>query len=205
MNEIGSIQEFSTGNFELIGNEIISEKQKKSFLVKLNIYTLLFMFVFLGVSIVAYLLIHDIHIVGFSLMGPILFLLGFLIFIVVHELLHGLAFMVFNKNKMKQLKFGIVFKSGLAYCISTIPVKVGPSRLSLMMPVYVICLPLYVIAMITGDIWLIVMAVFFLSGSTGDFYYMWKLRNTSKDLYMYEEMPTESGYEIGYLLYKKID
>ena len=205
MREIGSIQEYSTGTFELIENEIIPEKEKKSFLIKLNVYTLLFMVLFLGVSIGAYLLIHDVYIFGFGIMGPILFLLGFIIFIVLHELFHGLAFIIFNKNKWEDLKFGIVLKSGLAYCISTVPVRVGPARLSLMMPVYAICLPLYIIAMISGDIWLIVMAVFFLSGSTGDFYYMWRLRNTSKNLYMYEEMPTTSGYEIGYLLYKKID
>jgi len=161
--------------------------------------------IFLGVSIGIYLLIHDIILIGFGLIGPIVFLFSFFIFIVIHELLHGLAFMLFNKNKKNELKFGLVLKSGLAYCISTVPVRVGPSRLSLMMPVYVVCIPLYLFAMISGDIWLIVMAVFFLSGSTGDFYYMWKLRSTNKDLYIYEVMPTKTGYEIGYLLYKKID
>ena len=205
MNEIGSVREFSTGTFELIGNEIVPEKQKNNFLIKLNIYTLLFLFLFLGLSVGAYLLIYEVHYTGFGLLGLIFLFLSFVIYIVVHELLHGFAFIIFNKNKFKELKFGIELKSGMAYCISTIPVKVGPGRLSLMMPVYVVCLPLYIFAMMTGDIWLIIVSVIFLSGSTGDFYYMWKLKSTDKHYYMYEEMPTKSGYEIGYLLYKKID
>ncbi len=205
MREIGIIEKFSNGTFELIENVLVKEKDKNKFLVKLNIYTLLFMFVLLGISIGSYFLFHEVYIMGFGIIGPILFIFSFLLFIVVHELLHGLSFIVFNKNKAKELKYGIVIKSGLAYCISTVPVRVGPGRLSLMMPVYVICLPLYLFAMISGDIWLVIVSVMFLSGSTGDFYYMWKLRNTNKDLYMFEEMPTKSGYEIGYLLYKKID
>ena len=42
MKEIGSVHEFSNGNFELIENVIVPEKEKKSFLIKLNLYTLLF-------------------------------------------------------------------------------------------------------------------------------------------------------------------
>lgn len=205
MNEIGSTQEFSTGTFELVEDVIVPEQDKKSFLVKLNVYTLVFMFIFLGLSLGAYFIFHNVVIIGFGLMGPLLILPSFILFIVVHELLHGAAFVLFNKNKWKELKFGLVLKSGMAYCISTVPVKVGPSRLSLMMPVYVVCLPMYIYAMVAGDIWLIIISVLFLSGSTGDFYYMWRLRRTSKDLYMHEVMPTKSGYEIGYLLYKKID
>lgn len=205
MREIGNVADFSNGSFELIENVLVAEKDKRKFLIKLNLYTLLFLFVFLAASISVNLLIHDGFVLKFGLMGPIIFLLSFIVFIVVHELLHGLAFMVFNKNKKKELKFGLELKSGMAYCISTVPVQVGAGRLSLMMPVYVICIPLYIIAIITGNLWLLIAAVCFLSGSTGDFYYMWKLRKTSKDLYMFEEMPTKSGYEIGYLLYKKVN
>ena len=80
MKEIGSVQEFSNGNFELIENVIVPEKEKKSFLIKLNLYTLLFMVIFLGVSIGIYLLIHDIILIGFGLLGPILFLFSSLNF-----------------------------------------------------------------------------------------------------------------------------
>ncbi len=52
--------------------------------------------------------------------------------------------------------------------------------------------------------WLGVYGIFLFAGSVGDLYYMWKLRYTSDDYYMYEELPTKSGYEIGYFLFKKL-
>ncbi len=134
----------------------------------------------------------------------ILAIVLFTLYVVVHEWIHGVAFRLFNKNTKEQVKFGVSFKSALAYCISTIPVQVPAARLSLMMPVYVVCLPLFTIAFITNSVWLALLASYYISGSVGDFYYMWKLRKSTKNQYMYELMPTRSGYEIGYLLFEKI-
>ena len=130
---------------------------------------------------------------------------GFFPYIVIHELLHGLAFVIFNKTSWKDLKFGIVIKSGMAYCISTVPVKVNPARLSLMMPIYLFCIPMMIFGIILNEVHIVLFSFLYFTGSTGDLYYMWKLRKTSKEFYMFEEMPTKSGYEVGYLLYKKID
>lgn len=112
--------------------------------------------------------------------------------------------MLFGKVPKKDIAFGVVLKSGVAYCISKIPVTVKASRLSLMMPVYIICIPLYIIAIIFNNVGLALYTVVLFSGSVGDIYYMWKLRKTDKNLYMFEKMPSKTGYEIGYLLFKKI-
>ena len=71
------------------------------------------------------------------------------------------------------------------------------------MPIYVVCIPLFVYGVVASNVAIAILAVLYASGSVGDFYYMWKLRNTDKNLYMHEVMPTATGYEIGYLLFEK--
>ena len=200
---IGEERQFSNGEYRLIENNIIPKKDKSKFIVKLNVYAILLMVIGLVINHMVFMN-REIELLIKPLTG-ILVMLSFLVYIVVHEMLHGLAFSVFNGNSIKELKFGFVLKSGMAYCISTVPVKVRPARLSLMMPVYVVCIPMYITAVVLGSYWLGLITIFFLSGSIGDFYYIWKLRGTDKELYMFEEMPTSTGYEVGYLLYEKLN
>lgn len=203
MREIGNIYKFNDIEYELVEDNIVKESKKKSFMIWLNIAGLI-MTAFL---VVIHLILFPIEInieIDNVLLVWFLAILAFLVYIVIHELLHGFAFLVFGKIGKGNLKFGMVLKSGAAYCISKIPVKVNASRISLMMPVYVVCIPLYIVSILIDSSWLGIYALFLFSGSIGDLYYMFKLRKTSKDLYMYEEMPTKTGYEMGYLLFKKL-
>lgn len=199
MREVGNIRQFDNGSYQLVEDNIIPEKDKQKFIVKLNIYAL-------GFSILSVILIMvimgsgSIDLIEFGVL-----LMGFVLFIVVHELLHGMSFVLDNDVTWKNIKFGVVLKSGMAYCISKVPVKVTISRISLMMPVYVVCAPMIIVGVILSNAALAIAGVLYLSGSVGDFYYMWKLRKTKGDFYMFEEMPSKSGYEVGYLLYKKVN
>ncbi len=166
---------------------------------------MIFVVVAVGIDIGLFLAFTEEITIFMDPMILVVLIVGFILYIVVHELLHGAAFMLFNRNTKQELKFGFEKKSGMAYCISTTPVKVPAARLSLMMPIYVVCIPMFVLGIVFNDIVLQVISIFFVSGSSGDVYYMWKLRKASKDHYMFEEMPTATGYEIGYKLYKKID
>ena len=200
MRELGNVRAFSNGNYEVIENNIIPKKGKKKFMIKLNVYTLLLFAV--GTALIVILFPRPIE-ANMVLLAILCF--GFLPFIVIHELLHGFAFILFNKGTWNDLKFGLVLKSGVAYCISLIPVKVHAARLSLMMPLYAFCFPMIIIGIVTSNFALTLFGFLYATGSTGDIYYMWKLRKSPKESYMFEEMPTKSGYEIGYLLYKKLD
>lgn len=195
---------FSNGVYEEVDKTIIPDNKKNSFIIKLNIYAILLVVVLVIPTFTIFQpLSFEIDGIEFIIMFFV-FMLSFLIFIVVHELLHGISYIIFGKVKWKELKFGIVLKSGMAYCISTVPVKIRASRISLMMPVYAVCIPVYVIGILVDSFGVSVLAIMFLSGSVADFYYIWMSRKVNKELYMFEEMPSVSGYEIGYILYKKI-
>lgn len=202
MKQVGDIYTFKNVNYELLENNIIPKRNRTKFMIWLNISALVLIFVGVGIHL-AIFSSASFKISTSSLFVLAIYIAGYFVFVVVHELLHGIAFRFFGKISKEDIVFGVKLKSGVAYCVSKIPVSVYASRLSLMMPVYVICLPLYVLSFILGDVWLGMYAILLFSGSVGDIYYMWKLRKEDKDYYMYETMPTESGYEIGYLLFKK--
>jgi hypothetical protein len=203
MNRVGDIVTFKDENYELLENNIISRKKKTKFLIYMNLSA--WLVIIIGVIINFVIFRSGSFELSFkSFVILVLYLIGFIVFAVIHELLHGGAFMLFGKVQKKDIAFGVVLKSGVAYCISKIPVTVKASRLSLMMPIYVICIPLYVIAIIINNFGLGLYTIILFSGSVGDIYYMWKLRKTDKNLYMFENMPNKSGYEIGYLLFKKL-
>jgi hypothetical protein len=208
MRQIGQIDLFETGEFVLIEDQIVKPKDKRKVILWLNFWTLILFFV--GSALIFVVIPGGININLSSANQVISFivwlfvaLVSFLVYVIVHEYLHGLAFRLFNGNTKKQVKFGINWQSAMAYCISTIPVNVKAARLSLMMPVYVVCIPVLVIGLVTQNIWLGLLAIYYFSGSAGDIYYMWKLRKTNKEKYMHERMPTKTGYEVGYLLYEK--
>lgn len=190
----------------LVKDEVfISKDKQKSFVLQLNLYAILTVIILIMTTGI-FFNEGTIKIDSSSsyLLDTILFFGSFILYIVVHELLHGLAFILFGKVSIKDIKFGVILKSGMAYCISTVPVKVNAARISLMMPVYVVCIPLYVYAFITHSFLLAILAILFFSGSVADIYYLWKLRKTNKNYYMYEKPPTKNGYEIGYILYEKV-
>ncbi len=210
MRDVGSISTFNDEKYELLEDHIVPEEKKKKFMVWLNIVTLLVTAVLVAIH---WAFTHPVIPGGESmfsgandlLMYWVIFMVVFLVYIIVHELLHGLVFVLSTKKGFRTLKFGFVAKSGMAYCCSKIPVKVKGGRLSLMMPVYAVCIPMYILSLVINSPWLGILAILLFSGSAGDIYYMWKLRKTNKELYMYEVLPSKSGYEVGYLLFKKLN
>jgi len=199
---IGETYSFSNGEYLLQEDHILKTKEKNPFLIKLNIWAIVFIIV--GIAL-TYVFFWGNVLVTINPFGAILYMLALFIFIIIHELLHGISFVLFSKNKWSTMKFGVSVKSGVAYCISLVPIKIPRARLSLMMPIYVVCLPVYVYALVTGNFALATLGVLLASGSVGDFYYMWKLRAISKSLYMYEELPTKTGYEIGFYVFEKVE
>lgn len=201
MSNIGDILTFDEVDYELLENNIIPVSKNTKFMLWLSIASIVLFIVLTALTLL--FSFKGEHSGSFSIPGAILFLASFVVFVLVHEGLHGLSFMIFGKIKAKNIRYGVMLKSGVAYCISLVPISVWASRLSLMMPIYAVCLPLYIYGLVTQNLALTILSLLYLTGSVGDIYYMWKLRKTPRNLYMYENPPTTHGYEIGYLLFRK--
>ena len=208
--KIGDIVTYGENQYKVTDNRITKGKDKKKAFIAINVIAILLIPATFILYIVS-LIITGINSQSFefgisdTLIRFGIFLVSFLVFIVVHEYVHYLTYRYLGKTPKDKLKFGVVLKSGMAYCISLVPNTIKASRLSLMMPFYVLVVPIIIIAIILQNGFLMLLAAMFASGSGGDIWYMWTLRKDSKDKYIIEAMPEGDGYEIGYVVMEKID
>jgi hypothetical protein len=103
---------------------------------------------------------------------------------ILHELIHGLFYVLFTKNKFKSIKFGIKLKYGAAYCICAEPLKVRYFNIVTIMPAIILGFIPSVIAVIIGNLLMLIFGIAFITGGTGDFFVIIKLVKENKDNYV---------------------
>jgi len=206
----GETVNYNDESYRVIENRIVKGKDKNKALIVINVLAFVIIFVVLIIYAIALFIMGvqgQTFEFGFAkaLVQFAILFAGFLVFIIAHEYVHYLTYRYIGKTPKDKLKFGLALKTGMAYCISLVPNSIKASRLSLMMPFYVLVMPLILIAIALQSGFLIFLAALFASGSAGDFWYMWTLRKDAKDKYIIESVPEDGGYDIGYLVLEKID
>lgn len=106
-------------------------------------------------------------------------LLYLLIYLCVHELLHGIGYII-GGAKPKNIYFGAALEKGILYCLCRQEVKKKSILISLQMPFTVIGVITYVIGLLINDYNLIILSVCNLVGASMDmmmFFYIMKIKN----------------------------
>ena len=114
---------------------------------------------------------------------------------IAHELIHGMVWAKFTKNGFKSIKFGIMWKMITPYCHSKEPLKVKHYTLGAIMPAIILGLIPAILAIIVGNIALLVFGIFFIITASGDFLVIYALRNEKKDT-LIEDHPSEVGFYV---------
>ncbi|MGG1592505.1 DUF3267 domain-containing protein [Terribacillus saccharophilus] len=141
-----------------------------------------------------YFLIHGFELYISLPMIVVAFLLT-LIGIVLHELLHGIGFIVFGKVKYSQVKYGFSWKDGAAYAHCMEPIKVSAYRVSLLLPVIMTGLLPLIISYIVGNGVLLTISVILTAGGIGDWLIFRSLRKYEASQFV-KDHPTKVGYFI---------
>ena len=113
------------------------------------------------------------HLLKFSALWVLLVLIAG---IVLHELIHGLAFLFFCNNGIKSLQFGIMWKFLTPYCHCKEALKVRHYILGALMPAIIMGFIPAGLGVITGKIILLLFGLFFSFAAGGDFSIVWLLR-----------------------------
>ncbi|ANU14627.1 hypothetical protein B481_1748 [Planococcus halocryophilus Or1] len=71
---------------------------------------------------------------GFSLIGISLFVTGYLVLIVLHELFHLIGFVLFGKVPISSLNYGVNLQLGIAYATTNKPIQNHAMRKALLLP-----------------------------------------------------------------------
>jgi hypothetical protein len=103
-------------------------------------------------------------------------LLLVILFVVFHELLHALAYLVLKKGDYKNIRFGIIWRSLTPYCHYARPVKVWQYRVALALPGIVLGVLPLTYALATGNFPLFVFALMMTLGALGDLLILLLLR-----------------------------
>jgi hypothetical protein len=184
---------------EGLAAEGYTQKILKLNFVELNVLTLLIAIPFMIPFLAAFRLFgNELNIErGTSFIAVI----AFLALIVVHELLHGIAFSHFASNGWKSVSFGFNVKYCCPYCNCLQPLKKKPMIICALLPTIVLGFGFGIAAVISGSSLLLLISCFNIAGGGGDLFIILKVllyKTKCKDV-LFIDHP----YEIGTAVFER--
>lgn len=192
LNEIITIKARKFSIIEKTASEP-ENKRKPSFWV--GLFSIL---LFVAVFVVGFIAIRALHYpscITVTIWTFVALVGGYAAYLIVHELLRGLMLLFSRNIGLKDLSFGFRFKSGTAFCISKFPVSVRHLRFVLLVPFFLVSLPLFVYSLVIGDVIFLIAAALSFTVSAADFWYLAKLSGKTKDFFVLEEKPVPGAEE----------
>lgn len=112
--------------------------------------------------------------------------------VVVHELIHGLAWMLFGRKPFSAIKFGFQWRSFTPYAHLKEPVEVNAYRLGAFMPGFILGILPYLLSLVLGDGNLFWFGLVHTAGAGGDWLVLWLIRNVRTGTQV-KDHPTNAG------------
>lgn len=112
--------------------------------------------------------------------------------VVIHELIHGLTWMIAGRKPMSSIRFGFQWKTLTPYAHVTEPLEVNAYRLGGFMPGLVLGILVYGLSLLLGDGNLFWFSLVHTSAAGGDWLILWLLRNVKRGQ-LVEDHPTQAG------------
>jgi Putative zincin peptidase len=123
-----------------------------------------------------------------------LFILYFAM-IVVHELLHGIGFLLFGKVSWSNIHFGVNWKALMPYAHCEIPISISAYRGALMLPIVITGIMPLLIGLFIGNGFLTVLGTLHTHAGFGDVLIMWALRTYRRNTIV-KDHPEKIGCEV---------
>lgn len=131
------------------------------------------------------------------------FLLTWIIAIIsipIHEFLHGFTWKVFCKNGWGSIHFGVMWSKLTPYCHCKEPLDIKNYLMGTIMPFLVLGLAVGILAIITGNPYILLLSVLNIVSAGGDTTIVFKLlEHIDKGNILVLDHPTK----VGYVLYEK--
>lgn len=112
--------------------------------------------------------------------------------IVVHELIHGLSWVIFGRKPFSAIKFGFQWKTLTPYAHLKEPVEVNPYRLGAFLPGFILGILIYILSLVFGNGDLFWFSLVHTSAAGGDWLILWLIRNVRAGMQV-EDHPTNAG------------
>lgn len=120
------------------------------------------------------------------------FLPVFIIGVMLHELIHGLSFVIFGKVPFKKVKFGFDNQSMSPYAHCEVPLKALVYKVSVLMPALIMGIVPSIISFVSGNIYFLAFGAIFTAAASGDFIVFWLIRKVENNA-LVEDHPENAG------------
>jgi len=132
-------------------------------------------------------IVHQDFSYNVSWFGLLLFLLGYLVLIILHEVTHLIGFVVFGKVPWRSLNYGFNLKLGVAYATTNEAVRTKAMRKVLILPFWATGALPAVIAIAINSPLLALLAALLIAGAAGDFAMIKELRSVDDDAWIKDD------------------
>ena len=163
---------------------------------KANVYSLAFAIPLAALLVILYILRWDVEMfsTGFSSLFAnfLIFAVVFFPGVILHELIHALAWMIFGQKSASVIKFGFQLKTFSPYAHCMEPMRVNAYRIGAAMPGILLGIIPALIGILNGNGWLLGFGALFTAAAGGDFLILWLTRNVDSDK-LVEDHPSRVG------------
>ena len=171
------------------------EAEKKTIsMLKANVLSVVFLLVFGALCGLAFHAIWGIGNLDISserfLRYDLFFIVGMVAGIVVHELIHGLTWILLTRKGFRHLSFGLM--KGGAYCHIGVPMCKRHYVIGALMPLFLIGIVPLLVAFCIGSLLWLLLGVIFVVTAIGDIMIVWTIRKEPADALVYDH-PTLPG------------
>lgn len=122
----------------------------------------------------------------------IILIIAVLLGVVLHELIHGIAWVIFGRKPFSAIKFGFQWKSLTPYAHLKEPVEVNAYRIGAFMPGFILGILVYILSLVLGDGNLFWFSLIHTSAAGGDWLILWLIRHVKSGT-LVEDHPTNAG------------
>jgi hypothetical protein len=112
--------------------------------------------------------------------------------VVVHELIHGISWVIFGGKPFSAIKFGFQWKTITPYAHLKEPVEVNAYRIGGFMPGFILGILPYILSLVLGDGNLFWFSLVHTAAAGGDWLILWLIRNVKPGMQV-EDHPTHAG------------
>ena len=127
---------------------------------------------------------------SYSVTDSLLFILFLVLGIVVHELIHGITWMLLTHKGFSHLSFG--FLPGGVYCHIDVPMPKRHYVIGALMPLLLEGIIPTLVAFCIGSTFWLLMGIVFIVSAIGDIMIVWSIRKEPSDVLVYDH-PSEAG------------
>ena len=169
-------------------------EQKRDLSVSMERANMVVLFISIPVVVlqfVIYLLVHDMEGLKPTWSTAIL-IIAVLLGVVIHELLHGISWVVFGLKPFLAVRFGFQWRTLTPYAHLTEPVEVNTYRLGAFLPGFVLGILTYVLNLVLGNGDLFWFSLIHTSAAGGDWLVLWLIRHVKAGMQV-EDHPAQAG------------